>query len=266
MSFYTNFMSPVDNTSGHTSYPSSFVYTYGYSFPAGTIDSAGGRLVRFDGVNVEYASGASGIYGAIRIGATNYLTGSVISSSGGACGLVCGYSSGTLYFGRRVAAGGTVVDAGDGSTWGGMLCGGLNWSTVPPAPTMLGATPGPGGQMTVQFSGNGNGGSAITGWVLQYATNSSFSGATTIASTGTSVLTLAPGTQYWFRSAGRNSLSDAYSRYGPWSSAITATTLAGGLIFTGSTWDSAYPMVFDGSAWVPATGLVYDGAAWQPIG
>jgi predicted phage tail protein len=79
--------------------------------------------------------------------------------------------------------------------------------TVPPAPTFLGLSSITNTSMVARFSGNGDGGSAITKWELQYSTSSSFSSATTVTSSGTSTITgLTPKTTYYFRARGVNAV------------------------------------------------------------
>lgn len=102
----------------------------------------------------------------------------------------------------------------------------ISRATVPAAPNMQFGQINPdqlsSTGMRVRFSGNSDGGSAITGWELQRATNPSFTtGVQNIASTGTTVYTdMTPNTQYWFRARGSNAVG-----WGPYSSDLaTATT------------------------------------------
>jgi hypothetical protein len=92
--------------------------------------------------------------------------------------------------------------------------------TVPPAPTFLGLDTVTNTSMRARFSSNGDGGSAITKWELQYAKASNFSGAVTVVSNGTSTLTgLSSNTSYYFRARGVNAIGA-----GAWSSVASATT------------------------------------------
>lgn len=84
-------------------------------------------------------------------------------------------------------------------------------ATEPDAPTGLTATPGA-SQVTLNWtSPAGNGGAAITDYVVQYSTNAGFTSPVT-ANDGTSTNTsatitgLTPGTPYWFRVAAANSV------------------------------------------------------------
>lgn len=269
MSFYTAWGGGVDNTSGHSSWHAPIV-TYGYGFPAGNPDSTGARPVRVDGVNITYVSGATGVVGYVGFAGAVFTTGAIVSSAGGVCELRLHYSGGTVYFGRNTANGLGTVDTGDGSSWVGGLVGGLYWSTAPVAPTMVSAVPGPGGTVTVTFAGHSDGGAPITGWVLQYDDNAGFTSPSEVASTGSTVLTLTPGKKYWFRAAGRNGVVDALGRRSAWSASISATMLAGGLIFDGASFVAGLPFIETAGAntWVPAQGFINtDGLnAWSPIG
>ena len=96
--------------------------------------------------------------------------------------------------------------------------------TAPPAPSNVSGTPDQATRTSLryQFSGNGDGGSAITRWEAQYSKNSNFSGvAPIVTSSGTSVITgLDPRTRYYFRSRGVNAIGN-----GSWSSAVSRDTL-----------------------------------------
>jgi hypothetical protein len=70
------------------------------------------------------------------------------------------------------------------------------------------------------FSSNGDGGSPIIRWEMQYAKASNFSGAVTVSSTGASTITgLTPNTTYYFRARGVNAVGN-----GAWSNVVSAKT------------------------------------------
>lgn len=262
MAYTLSYGGSVNSTSGHTSYPNNYVYTDGYTFPTGSLDSTGNRPVRVYDVNSDYASGASGIYSRITYRGVDTGGGYTFTASGGTFRHKIGYSSGQLYFGRNTSSG-TVHDAADGGTWGGQLVGSFTWATAPAAPTMLSATPGPAGSVTVKFSGNSNGGSSITGWVLQYSTSSNFSGATTVASNGTTTLNLTPGKLYYFRAAGRNDVVDSLGRYGAWSSSISATMRSGGKVSVSGVWKPGVTKVSVSGAWHDAIVRTSVSGVWK---
>jgi hypothetical protein len=74
--------------------------------------------------------------------------------------------------------------------------------------------------LRARFTGTTDGGSPITGWELQYAAASNFSGAVTVSSNGVSTITgLQPKTTYYTRARGLNAMGA-----GAWSSVLSATT------------------------------------------
>ncbi|QGJ92702.1 minor tail protein [Microbacterium phage Megan] len=98
-------------------------------------------------------------------------------------------------------------------------------ATVPPAPTPFCVAPNP-NQITptslrAQFCSQGDGGSAITSWGLQIATDAAFTQNTQlVSSSGTTTFTgLTPGTTYYFRARGQNAVG-----VGAWSATWSGTT------------------------------------------
>lgn len=247
-----------NNTNYRTYYSNNFLYsTYG-GFPAGNASSTGGNPVKIYGVGTDWSIGAT--YHVVNFAGVDLGGGSVISSGGGNFQHRVGHGSGELGAGRNTGNGATMTDSADGDTVTGGICGWFDWATVALAPTMIGASRNANGTVRVQFSGSGNtGGVGMTGWQLQYATNSSFSGATTIASSGTSDLSLAPGYTYWFRSRGSNDVG-----WSAWSGAISYFLAAGGKRYDGTTFqNTATARRFDGSNFINlATAKRFDGSTW----
>lgn len=140
----------------------------------------------------------------------------------------------------------------------------INVPKVPDATTPIGIDEVTSTSFRYRFSGNGNGGSAITAWQTQIATNSAFTANAKIAnSSGTTTFEdLTPGTAYWVRSRGVNAVGA-----GPWSSALSTTTLAGGFIHTGSGFVRARPFINLGSnSWDDAVGFInLGGNSWASI-
>lgn len=139
------------------------------------------------------------------------FTSGVVTTNTGTSGTVdvTGLTPSTTYYYRARAQ-----NAAGWSGWSGVLTTYTTPRTNAPTLDSITAT-----GMRSRFWNDGNGAGSTT-WELQYATNSSFTGATTLSSSGTNVLTgLTPGTTYYFRSRGRN-----VSGIGPWSATRSATT------------------------------------------
>jgi hypothetical protein len=113
--------------------------------------------------------------------------------------------------------------------------------------------------MRYRFQSNGDGGSPIQGWEFQYATNSSFSGATLVGSSGTTTLSnLLPGVKYYFRARGWNALGD-----GAWSSTISADTLPPIWVKIAGVWKKAIPYVKVAGVWKAAVAYVKVADVWK---
>jgi hypothetical protein len=115
------------------------------------------------------------------------------------------------------------------------LVGNINYYTLPAAPTSITATPGQ-GQITLNWKpSTDDGGTAITSFTLQRATNSSFTSGlvttTGITTGGTTVTGLTNGTPYYFRVAAVNSVATAASTTGAYITlAESVTPLATGSV------------------------------------
>lgn len=97
-----------------------------------------------------------------------------------------------------------------------------NPPTVPCAPTTMGLDEPTTTTLRYRFSGNCDGGSGITGWQAQIATDAAFTkNLQTVSSSGTTVFTgLIPGTTHYARSRGSNAVG-----WSGWSGTSSATTL-----------------------------------------
>jgi hypothetical protein len=98
------------------------------------------------------------------------------------------------------------------------LVGNINYYTLPAAPTILNGTAGQ-GEVTLQWKpSSDDGGTALTSYTLQRATNSAFTSdlvtTTGITTTSTTVTGLTNGTPYYFRVASVNSVATAASTTG----------------------------------------------------
>jgi len=142
---------------------------------------------------------------------------------------------GTLFVGRGNAPGPIRRRDGEDAVWSESMVITAVVAEAPPAPTTGGTGLGldqiTQNSMRFRFQSNGDGGSPITGWVVQYSKTSNFSsGVTTISSSGTSIISgLEPDTTYYFRAAGRNAVTDGSGtgHYGPWGTTQSAKTLSG---------------------------------------
>jgi hypothetical protein len=123
-----------------------------------------------------------------------------------------------------------------GTLWtNSSLVGNINYYTLPAAPTAINATPGQ-GQISLNWKpSTDDGGTAITSYTLQRATNSSFTSdlvTTTGITTGNTTVTgLTNGTPYYFRVAAVNSVATAASTTGAYITlAESVTPLATGTV------------------------------------
>lgn len=133
-------------------------------------------------------------------------------------------------------------------------------ANVPPAPNNLRADQVTPTSMRVRFSSTGTGGSAITGWQVQRATNSAFTtGVVTVASDGTTTLTgLTPASRYYFRARGRNAVG-----WGAWSSIGSGVTASGAYASINGVWVPVPINYSNGSSWTPLAPLASDGTTWE---
>lgn len=129
-----------------------------------------------------------------------------------------------IYFGSDVSVVGsfnTQVTPGSATIYGQEIL-----PSLPNAPTMSVGSANPDQitttSMRVRFSSQGEGGSPVTNWILQRATDAAFTqNVVSINSSGTSIVTgLNPDTGYYWRAAGVN----AYGQ-GPWSGTVYGKTL-----------------------------------------
>ncbi len=110
-----------------------------------------------------------------------------------------------------------------------------------------------------KFSGTTDGGSTITGWQLQVATNTAFTtDVVTLSSGGSTTVTgLKPGVMYYFRARGGNNVG-----WGAWSATASAKTRAALYVSDGTAWQSVEIYVSDGTTWHIAEVYVSNGSAW----
>lgn len=172
-------------------------------------------------------------------------------------------TDGAFYYGRASVPGVDLYEGGSVAYSGSALPGYFSYAEAPAAPTMLSATPLPGGRVEVQFTAGDDGGAPATGYILQYASRADFADAIGIPSTGTSVLQLQPGIRYYFRACTRNQVTDAYGTYSQWATPISAVMRSGGKVRAGGAWRTAQVKVRVAGAWRDAVIKVRSGGAWK---
>lgn len=239
-----------------------FAYADGYS---GTISM---RLELGSAVTADFANSGGGP----TAGNTGWRGTNLWIISGGATQFRI-YFSGRVQFGG--GGSGSGIFDGVGYSWSGTLAGAYRYIMPPTAPTITSAVPSSNGtQIVMTLGGNpDNGGSAITGHVVQRATNAAFTtGVATLSYTGTTVgmSGLTPGTRYYYRATARNLLTNSSGVLGgAWSPTVSVVqTSDGGLgrRYSGSSFAAADAKRWNGSAWQPADGRRWSGTSWTQIG
>lgn len=168
---------------------------------------------------------------------------------------ITGLTPGTLYYWRVRAK--NSVGYGD---WSATIS--AHQDTTPGAPTALAVTPSTDTSSVTWTAPSDNGGTAITGYELQYATDSAFTSPTSQTggtTTSASVVSLLPGTLYYWRVRGINGQGN-----GAWSATISAQQLSGGEISDGAAWNAGESFISDGATWTEAVVYISDGTQWLP--
>lgn len=172
---------------------------------------------------------------------SNYSSGVVDTSHNGHIRDLTGLSRATRYY--------VAVQARNSAGWGPWSTTSANFTTAATAPDAP-AKPTVGSILpdsaVVAYAAPNNGGSSITGYDVQIATNSGF---TTGAQTFTSgaLSGLAPSTTYYVRVRAKNAVGA-----GTWSATATFDTLAGAKVKVGGVWVDAKVFVKVGGAWKTA--------------
>lgn len=127
-----------------------------------------------------------------------------------------------------------ILDGGSGDAW----VDAPRIPILPDAPTPIGLDQITPTSMRYRFSGNADGGAAIQGWEMWWGTTPSADQFSEVSS-GTSIVTnMKPGTTYYFKSRGRN-----VRGLGAFSSVISARTMSGAYVWTGSEWAGSEVLV-----------------------
>jgi hypothetical protein len=195
----------VNTTSMNTGIAGDYFYSDPIGMPTGELAANGNRPIRVESCAHAYlTNGYSAIYyqGTLTTGGTTFPT------SAGTFQFRGIRTGGTANVGRNSAGGGTTYFASGPPSFAGIMPGSLAWSTVPTAPTIGAcAQTSPVSASLAWSAPASDGASAITGYRILYATNSSFTGATTLDVgnvTSYEITGLTPGVQYWFKVAALN--------------------------------------------------------------
>lgn len=210
------------------------------------------------------ATSAFGVGSAGAASSSGWMSASALTAGGsGAFTIDC---DGSFYFGR--ANSGDCYDS-EGYHWGGTLGGGVSYVEAPNAPSGIVATPSattPGAIDLSWTAPTDNGGSAITGYRVEYATNPSFTGASHVdVGTGlsTTITGLTPGTTYYFRIAAKNAVTTAAGTWSVYSGTASALARSGARVWNGAAWVPASVRAWDGSAFQPVLIRVWNGAVFE---
>lgn len=190
---------------------------------------------------------------------------SAFFANGGATSVGLATSSGAFNFGARDMVGNTIVGQSNGANRS--MVGAYDYNEVPTAPGTPSLTATVPGELGVSWAAPGdNGGSAITGYVVEYSLNASFTGASTKAVTGTSTtLTgLQPGQTYYVRVYARNLVSDTAGTYSVASASASKLVLSGAYYGVSGVWKACEVYYGLNGAWVPVSISVGNGGAWKP--
>ncbi len=238
-----------NNFASDGSYPVYITALHPFWSGRGAARSASASLGSFATAGFTLGAGSSGTQQALGIGAP--------FRGGAQYQILALGANGATNFGRQSGVGGITVSLSSGANWASSSIGGyFDYGWAPAQPSTPVIVDNGGGSVTVSFSGSGDTGQfAITGWYLEYSLSPSFaSGNTTIASSGTSTLTLTPGATYYFRAAGSNICTDYWGIYGGWSGVSAWTVQSGGKRYDAPTsaFVTAVAKRFDttSSAWV----------------
>lgn len=254
-----------NSTSSYSSYSNNFIYQDGIGMPTTNLAANGNRPIQVSGIGAGYQSGASGMYVNINYSGSGNVGSGTWATSGGTFRFVLGYSSGTMYFGRNTGDTSypAAVDAGDGTSFGaGAVPGSFSYYGVPTVPQAPASSSPAAGSMTVTWTAPAdNGGSAITGYRVQVATNSSFSIGLVTQDLGvvltTTITGLTAGATYYYRIFAKNAVSTATSTTGVQTTTATQVIKAAIHLWSGSAEYSTTTISrWTGSAETPVTTLV----------
>lgn len=254
--------------------------------PMRIVDLYGAVSGRIANRTVQMYLGSSAVNLSVGVAAQANDTGWQNSSDWdvfGGTGVEYGYRnmSGSCYFARSSTSGASNTTGPNfGAPNFGAFTGsiGMDFAYVecPAAPSIATAVPNSDGTaITITVSApSDNGGSSVTGYRVQRATNSSFTSglATVDVNTGGSVTMtgLTPGALYYYRPTARNAITDAFGKLGgPWGGTVSATqaqAIGLGRTRSGTAFVESDGRIRIGSSWVELAGRQWSGSAWLDLG
>jgi hypothetical protein len=215
------------------------------------------------GIGVPAASNASNNTG--WVGTNSWLV-----NGGSATFRATASPTGSFWYGR--GGGGSTIDS-YGTPFSGNLAGGYRYVQAPSAPQSVSVAVGStSGTALVSWSAPAdNGGTGVTGYRIEWATNISFTAGTGNKSVGAvssdTVTGLTPGSTYYFRVAAINAVTTAASTWSTYSG-TASVALLGGVKIADSANDSGFVsssslygvQAYNEYNFVPASVRQYDAA------
>ena len=174
-------------------------------------------------------------------------------------------ANGGFHFGRSSLSGANGV-IGSFGNFTGTLGGVFAYSQAPLPPSAPALVRGAGsGAVDVSWAAPDDGGSAITGYVVEYADNALFTGSDIVAAAGlsTALSGLTPGTTYYVRVAARNAVTDEFGTTSLHSAASSVTVLSGGQVQAAGAWKPAIVKVRVAGVWKDAIVKVRASGVWK---
>jgi hypothetical protein len=201
---------------------------------------------------------------------TGYKSISPKLAAGGADWFYIIHARQSVNFGRSSTSGSNGAFNSAGYGWSGILGGALRYVEAPTAPRSVTAYSAGAGAVTVSWDApTSDGGTALTGYSLQYSTSASFTGAQTVlvdASASPYTLTgLTPGTLYYIRVSALNAVTEAANTSSAASAAVEVLILSGAKYGVDGQWKDCEVFLGVSGAWVPVSVGYGDAGQWKPL-